>query len=148
MQLNFDIKIKKELENNSNYSLANDQLLNQKILTNEFDSNSFQTTKYLDQDYILDKTKGASFILENILESFNIDPENISFIYISIQDLNNQTANENNLRFTLSIDNIINLNIAQFALFNIKEFNLDLSILTVDIPDTKKGLLKIIIGQK
>lgn len=144
MQLKLNINIIKELDN-LNYALKTNEIINQLFITNNFDSNDFKTIKYLDLDYVFNSTD--IFNINNLLNSYNIILNEVSFIYISIQDINSETINENNLRFNLSIGNV-NLNLSQFILFNLEDFDKDISILNIDIPEGKEGIMKIIIGQK
>lgn len=152
MQLSIQFLIKKNLDN-SNYSLENNEVLNQLLLTNNFDSNDFKTKNYFSIDNVLDTIVDESnsllvdYYLENIIEKYNITLDKVSFIYISLQDIDNLTVAENNLRFRIKINGAI-VSLSQISLFNIENLVDDLSIIDYSIPEGKQGLLKIIIGQK
>jgi hypothetical protein len=153
MNLTINYIIKKGLDN-SNYSFQDNAILNQTFLTNNFDSNDFKTQNYFTKDDMLEHVEDESdsqsidiYYIENILNKYGILKSQVSFIFISLQDVDTLTVAENDLRFRLKIDSTV-IELAQIALFNLKNLNNDFSIIDYIIPEGKQGLLKIIIGQK
>jgi hypothetical protein len=142
-----EVKIYTKIVKKENDSLTNQLEIINEILGNEISTNNFATWNVKSSDFLLDKTRATSFIPVDIFDLLQIAQADCSFLHLQIRDQDLDTIDENNIRFSVQFGNEI-FDCSQFTLVNLDNFVTEVSIIAVDIPLTKTGVLTIIAGEK
>lgn len=131
---------------------SDSQMPNQYVVNNDLIGSS--TASY--NDFKIAKVNYRSFSIKygdtfniNIFEALNMDASKLAYLYIQFCDTVAANIQNNDLRFSLSIDTVSLGEMSQFQMMNVKNFASDINIDFVKLSSTiSKGVLTIVAGEK
>jgi hypothetical protein len=139
-----ELKIETKITKSESSSITNNLEIINYLTGNDFTSNNFEVIDIKTIDFTLSSTRLLSPI--NIFNLLQINKEDCSFLHI--QCLNSDTTLlTNNINFTVNFGGQI-FKCSQLTLANIFNFNSDIIITDIEIPDDNKGILTIVVGIK